>query len=119
MSSFDITLDDAQVRAALARLAQRLADPAPAMQEIGDLLLASTRERFKRSWIRQQDAPSCRPSARIPTRTRAVIALGLSRARERSTHACCCPTASRKSGMWMPFSTTSVRRAKNPCCSRT
>lgn len=32
-----ITLDDQQVRAALERLAARVADPTPAMREIGEL----------------------------------------------------------------------------------
>ena len=32
-----ITLDDQQVRAALDRLAARVADPTPAMREIGEM----------------------------------------------------------------------------------
>lgn len=49
MTDLAITLDDKEVRAALTRLAQQLADPTPAMKEIGELLLASTKDRFKTS----------------------------------------------------------------------
>lgn len=49
MTNLTITLDDAQVLAALQRLARSLANPTPAMQQIGELLLASTKDRFKTS----------------------------------------------------------------------
>jgi len=49
MTDITITLDDAEVRAAFARLAQRLDDFTPVMKEIGELLLASTKDRFKTS----------------------------------------------------------------------
>lgn len=44
--TIDATVDDAQVRAALERLARKAADPAPALREIGEVLWISTRARF-------------------------------------------------------------------------
>jgi len=49
MTDTSITLDDAEVRAALERLAQRLDNLTPVMQDIGELLLARTKYRFKTS----------------------------------------------------------------------
>lgn len=39
-------INDAEVNATLSRLAQAMADMTPAMQEIGDFLTASTKDRF-------------------------------------------------------------------------
>jgi phage virion morphogenesis protein len=41
-----IEVDDQAVRAALGELLRRVQDPAPALREIGELLVASTRQRF-------------------------------------------------------------------------
>ena len=41
-----IEIDDQAVRAALGELLRRVQDPAPALREIGELLVASTRQRF-------------------------------------------------------------------------
>jgi phage virion morphogenesis protein len=49
MTDLAITIDDAQIREAFARLAQRLDDFTPVMQQIGEQLLASTKDRFKTS----------------------------------------------------------------------
>jgi len=44
-----IEIDDTEVRAALAALARRVGALTPVMEEIGEVLLASTRKRFRRS----------------------------------------------------------------------
>lgn len=53
-----ISIEDAQVRAALARLVGRLRDPARAMRDIGEYLLRATDDRF-----RAQRAPDGTPWA--------------------------------------------------------
>lgn len=45
----DITLDDREVREALARLTRRLGDLSPVMREIGELLVERAKERFAAS----------------------------------------------------------------------
>lgn len=45
--SFEITVNDAEVRAALERLASTLADPTPVMQDIGRVLANITEDAFQ------------------------------------------------------------------------
>ena len=49
MSSFTITVDDAQVMAALRRLRQRTNDITPALEKIGEMLVENTQARFSTS----------------------------------------------------------------------
>jgi hypothetical protein len=49
MTSFNIEATDSEVRAALADLARRAANPAPAFKVIGEDLLAQTRRTFQTS----------------------------------------------------------------------
>ena len=46
MTAFTITVDDAQVMAALRRLRERTADLTPALEKIGERLVKSTQARF-------------------------------------------------------------------------
>ena len=46
MARIDVTVDNGEVSAALSALSQRLGDPRPLMQTIGEYLVVSTKERF-------------------------------------------------------------------------
>ena len=68
-----VTIDDSEVVAALDRLAAAGRDLRPAMQEIGETLVSSTRERF-----RSETAPDGAPWAPLTAATR--------RRKERNKH---------------------------------
>lgn len=80
MTRIQITLDDAAAQAALARLAQRLGDMRPVLKDVGESLLASTKDRFA-----QQRGPDGAPWAPLSDATllatmrRAVAGKGLNR----------------------------------------
>jgi len=56
-----IELDDAEIQASLAKLGATLADPSPALREIGEHLLRTTRARFSQG---EKKAPDGTPWAR-------------------------------------------------------
>lgn len=69
-----IELHDEAVQAALDRIARHLTDMTPVMQDIGDLLVASTQDR-----VRRGEQPDGQPFApRSPTTLKRYAKLGLS-----------------------------------------
>ena len=56
-----IELDDAELRRTLGQLSAKLADPSPALRDLGEHLLRTTRDRFGQS---QKRAPDGTPWAR-------------------------------------------------------
>ena len=59
-SALDITLNDAEIQAELKQLAAKLTDLTPFFKDVGETLLNSTRERFRR-----QTAPDGTPWAAL------------------------------------------------------
>jgi len=60
-TNITIDLDDAELRRTMAKLSAALADSTPAMRDLGERLLRSTRERFSQG---QKRAPDGTPWAR-------------------------------------------------------
>ncbi|QVL46939.1 MAG: phage virion morphogenesis protein [Thiocapsa sp.] len=105
-----IDLDDAALQATLSNLAASVADPSPALAEIGEHLLTTTKARFGQTQKRAPDGTPGHATPRPPSRARGAT---IRSTRAACSKARCAGSSPRAAGRWRSAPTASMP----PCSS--